>query len=155
MSFDDNLMNLVKQFTNQTRALTKLLVEEREYFKRNDLVGIEESNIKKSQANEHLRNSIIKIRNSLPQSYIDGSNLNDRLNQYAMTLAVKDKNKLLSLLSAMQDEISNYNQEMTVNRHVINANLAYLKDIFLTLINHKTTEEPQPTYDSSGLLEMV
>lgn len=151
MSEFETIRVLVNDFVVQTGMLVNLLKEDHEHISKNDILILEDSNIKKSLAIDALRELVEKINKSPCLSECQG-NLYEKLQQYANSMMPPQRDRLNELLAEMKEVLQQYSQHMNINRRVIHANLAYIKDVFSALLHHETAEEPGTTYDCLGLL---
>lgn len=152
MDNDAKILNLLNDFIDQTRQLTSLLEDDSECFKKNNVSGIEENNIKKNNINNQLHN-IVKSLLAIPSLAACQGTIYERLLQYAATMPVSKKNELGKLLGKMTVEITHYDKIVATNRHVLNYNLNYIKDILFALVHNKVKETSETTYDHLGALE--
>lgn len=154
MNDDARILALVNDFIQQTRTLIYLMQEDAEYFKTNDLLSLEDNAVKKAQANDRII-AVVAHLSQMPALLASQGNLYEKLLQHVACMPMPQRDELDVLLYSLYDELARYSQLMTINRHLINANMAYIKDIFFAIVNHKVKEEAQPVYDRLGLLEQV
>lgn len=152
MDNDVKILNLLNDFIDQTRQLASSLEDDAECFKKNLVSGIEENNIKKNNINNQLHD-IVKALLEIPSLAACKGTIYERLLQHAASMSVSNKNELGKLLGKMTVEITHYDKIVATNRHVLNYNLSYIKDILFALVHNKVKESSETTYDHMGALE--
>jgi hypothetical protein len=153
MNYDPEIIRLIKELINNTGSLISLLKSDVVYFKENNLIAIEKNNEEKYLINKKLEEIIHDLFNHPSLMPYTGT-LNDKLSQCAQLLSNKERDELEQLLDTMTVVVSTYNQIMRVNRQVVNSNLAFIKDLFFSLVVNNN-EEPQSTYGKTGVLEKL
>jgi len=154
MNDDVKLIALVTDLIDQTRSMIRLLQEDAEYHRSNDLESMHQNNSDKMQANNKLIDTISQLA-KLPVLIAGQGNIYEKLLQYVKSLPSPQRDGLEGLLFNLHDDLTQYSELLIINRHLINANMAYVKDILFAMMNHKGKEDVQPTYDRTGLLERV
>jgi hypothetical protein len=152
MNYDRVLLTLVNDFIIYTRSLNALLEDDACYFKRNDVSGIEENNVKKNEINSLLEKVVAELL-ALPPLAVCHGTINERLFQYVATMSETNKVAFEELLSTMAFEIAHYRKLISINKQVINFNLSYIKDLLLAIVHNKTNDDSEITYDRLGALE--
>lgn len=152
MDNDVKILNFLNDFIDHTRQLTALLENDADCFKKNNVSGIEENNIKKNDINNQLHD-IVKMLLAIPSLAACHGTIYERLLQHATTMPVSKKNELGKLLGTMTVEITHYDKIVATNRHVLNYNLSYIKDVLFALVHNKVKESSETTYDRMGALE--
>lgn len=152
MDNDAKILVLLHEFIAHTRKLTLLLKDDAESFKRNNLISIEENNLKKMDINNDLQ-EIVKELLAIPSLTACHGTVYERLLQHAASMSVSKQNELGKLLGKMTVEITHYDKTVATNKHVLNYNLSYIKDILFALVHNKVKETSETTYDRLGALE--
>lgn len=152
MDNDTKILTLLNDFIANTRKLTVLLEDDAEYFKTNNVSCIEENNSKKNTINEELQ-GIAQTLLEIPSLMACHGTVYERLLQHATLMPVSKKNELGKLLGKLTVEITHYDKIVATNRHVLNYNLSYIKDILFALVHNKVKEASETTYDHLGALE--
>lgn len=153
MSYDGNINALMNAFIHHTRLLTALFVDDKEYFKQNNIQMIEQNNQKKNQLNQELSDIITALQKNRQLS-MEGSSIYQRLANHAKQLKGDEHEEMTYLLQIMQNEMVNYSRVAAINRQVIQANVTYLKQLFATIVNAPNPNQQADTYDCLGALEL-
>lgn len=152
MNYDGSITELLYAFINNTRMLTSLFTDDKEYFKQNNIEMIEQNNQKKTLLNHQLTDIITALQKNRQLS-TQGSTIYQRLANHANQLTGDEHQEMTHLLQTMQDEIVNYSRVAAINRQVIQANVTYLKQLFAAIVNDPNRNQQADTYDCLGALE--
>lgn len=145
----DSIINLVREFIDNTRDLNITLHDDKDYFKENNLEMLELSNDKKNVLNNKLK-SIYEALAINPNIAIYSGNIFDKLLSFAKSIT--DSRLILkNLVTTMQDESNITIDLMQINRNVVSSNLSYVRDI-VGEITQNTHSSKSNVYDGRGII---
>ena len=145
-----NVESLIKQFLLNLQALNKCMKDDQRYFSTNDLLALEQSDLEKGRINTILVETMNRLDSSLLNIGATGD-LFTALSNFASTLDISRQSIVRDLNQKIQEEYQTGVQLMQLNRHVVDANLLYIKDV----VNHFTQGAPlekNHTYDETGAI---
>lgn len=144
-SLEKQLNQLIKDY----HALSSQLIKDKQAFAKNKLEQVDEHNIQKTLYLNKIEHTQQTLKTELCLS--DEAALIPSLEQEIKQAPLIQQNKILKLITSLKATIKECNQQMIINRQIINANLAHLRDIVSAVnANHK---REYMVYDKNAIQE--
>lgn len=148
-AFND-IIQLVEACVVETQALNQCLKNDQHYLKMNDLISMEQSDANKESIHQRLSGHFQQLVQHavLNLSYGD---LFVKLSYYAGGRETAQQNQLLTLIQQLREAYMTSAGLLQVNKQVVNANLAYVKDV-ISQLTQSDTRISKNTYSQAGVL---
>lgn len=141
---------LLSNFLRDLQALNQCMRDDQHYFSKNDFLALEQSDLEKARINADLTETIDAIVVHFSNTNSAGD-LFSMIGQYASSLDTNRKSKLVCLNQQIQDEYQAGVQLMHLNRHVVDINLQYVKNM-VSYVMQGTPSEKNHTYNETGAI---
>lgn len=142
---------LVSEFVLQNKALNQCMLDDQHYFSNNDLLSLEQSDLKKTEIQAALIGLMHQFDNH-PAFKVTYGDLFVKLSYYAGTLSEPKQTILLEHIQQMREEYTTGLRLVLMNRQIVNTNLGYMKDI-ISQLTHSPKRVDSTTYDHTGAIE--
>lgn len=146
----EEIEHLINKFITYSCQLNQCMQEDQSHFLVNDLLAIEQSNLKKEALNLNLQELFRQLSAHDAIQSTQGD-LFTRLACYAKTLSDCNDTRLAALIKTMRETNQTGLELMHLNRQVVYTNLAYVKELLSNLtLSHSNSKNN--TYDQMGLV---
>jgi flagellar biosynthesis/type III secretory pathway chaperone len=144
---DQTLAASLKQMLEYCHAMQTYLKSDQEYFSKNDLEKINNSNNEKAQLISRMSVTAQELKAIMAPK--DSSiSIMAALEVYAAKPDTSEKREIQTLVRQLKPEIDKCYQSLLINSKVVNSNLSFLKNIWDRLLS--LTSDGNTLYDHKG-----
>lgn len=129
------LIKSLRHMTTQCEQVKALLANDREYFVKNDIVSLEQSNAKKIECLDHLRD----LMDVASKNKLDAILQDESVNPVTQT-------KLKELIAELKVQITDCYQFITLNTQLVFSNIKNMK----TMLDRLSKSKHATLYDRMG-----
>lgn len=141
---------LLNTFLLNLQALNQCMRDDQRYFSKNDFLALEQSDLEKARINADLVKTIEAIAEHFSNTNSAGD-LFSMIGQYASSFDANRKSKWGCLNQQIQDEYQAGVQLMHLNRHVVDINLQYVRNM-VSYVMQGTPSEKNHIYNETGAI---